>query len=109
MKPKDDGTPASLSKEAQALWKKYRAEFDLSDVHGQNLLLVALEAFDRMRGAQAEIAKQGVSYIDRTGAPKANPVAMVERDARNAMVAALRALNLDVLPAGKPGRPPKGR
>ena len=62
--------------------------------------------FDRMREAQAALAKDGLTVADRFGQIKVHPLTVVERDSRSQMMAALRALNLDVQPLRDiPGRP----
>ena len=98
--------PSHLGKEAQKWWRLIVSEFDLSDQGGLLLLQTAMEAFDRMRGAQRRIKKDGQTQRDRFGQLKAHPLFSVERDARSAMLAALRALNLDIEPLrDSPGRP----
>jgi hypothetical protein len=58
------------------------------------------------RAAQAAIAEHGETVTDRYGQVKVNPACGLEKDARNGFLAALRALNLDILPLrDKPGRP----
>ena len=99
-----------LSKEAQTIFDKISSEYEgITDDPAAVLILTsALEAYDRMRQAQAAIAAHGLVYLDRYGQPKANPAATVERDSRSAMLGALRHLNLDVelSPHAGPGRPP---
>jgi P27 family predicted phage terminase small subunit len=99
--------PSRLSAEAKSWWRKIAAEYSIRDDTGQLYLAVALEAFDRMRGAQRVVKRQGQSPKDRFGQPRAHPMLAVERDARAAMLAALKTLNLDLEPAqDRPGRPP---
>ncbi len=97
--------PAGLSAEAQSWWKRLHSEFDLADEAALFLLESALRSFDRMNEAAAVIAKHGVVVADKFGQLKSNPATSVERDSRAAMHAAFKALNLDVLPPQKPGRP----
>jgi P27 family predicted phage terminase small subunit len=96
--PKKSSPPPTLSKEARARWQELVAEYGISDAAGLQILHTAMEAFDRMRGAQAQIAKDGQTHLDRFGQMKSHPLLPVERDARAAMLAALKALNLDVEP-----------
>ncbi|MET4808336.1 P27 family phage terminase small subunit [Limibacillus sp. MBR-115] len=99
--------PKHLSAEARKLWTRIGTDYDLTDAAGCLLLTTALEAFDRMREAQAVIAERGAVFVDRFEQPKANPACVVERDSRAAMLAALKALNLDLEPLrDMPGRPP---
>ncbi len=82
------------------------SEYGIKDDAGLLLLQTALEAFDRMKSAQAAIKKDGASVRDRWNQVKAHPLLPVERDSRAGMLAALRALNLDVEPLRDgPGRP----
>lgn len=65
-----------------------------------------MEAFDRMRGCQKIIEKDGAKLVDRFDQVKSHPLLAIERDSRAAMLAALKALNLDLEPLrDKPGRP----
>lgn len=98
--------PKHLSKEAKAQWKRLLDEYGIEDEAGFLILQTGLEAFDRMRQAQAVIAKEGLTVKDRFDQAKAHPLTTVERDARAAMLAALKALNLDLEPLqDRPGRP----
>ena len=106
--PAYDGPPG-LSAAAQALWTKYTNEFEIDDAHGRVLLRLALEAHDRMREAQEHIVEHGAIFKDRFGGLKPNPSVAIERDSRQAMLAALRRLNLEVEGVAAPGRPPGGR
>lgn len=82
------------------------SEYGIEDDAGLLLLQTGLEAFDRMRVAQEAIREEGMTVFDRFGQRKAHPLLPAERDARAQMLAALRALNLDVEPLhDRPGRP----
>ena len=104
MKPKK--APKHLSKEAKALWDKLFNEYSIEDEAGLLILQTAMEAFDRMREAQAIIKTEGMMVEDRFFQKKAHPLTTVERDARSAMMQALKNLNLDLEPLqDRPGRP----
>ncbi len=90
--------PKALSPEARKWWREVMKEYEIIDPAGLLLLQTALESFDRMRGAQESIAAVGATVTDRFGQLRAHPMITVERDARAAMLAALKALNLDVEP-----------
>ena len=106
LKKKAPVAPKTLSTEARAWWRELVGEFDVSDPAGRLLLQTGLEAFQRMREAQAVIAEQGLTMPDRFGQQKAHPATVVERDSRAGMLAALRQLNLDIEPShDRPGRP----
>lgn len=66
--------------------------------HHVRLLTAAGEAWDRMGQARAVIAKDGMTYSDRFGCPKARPEIGIERDSRIAYVRIQRELGLDVAP-----------
>lgn len=60
-----------------------------------------------MRRAEAVVNADGMTVKDRYGAIRGHPMLATMRDARAAMLAALRHLNLDVEPLRDgPGRPP---
>jgi P27 family predicted phage terminase small subunit len=99
--------PRTLSTEASKWWKKLTEDYDIVDEAGFLLLQTGLEAFDRMRGAQDVIRREGLQVADRFGQMKAHPLLTVERDSRAQMLMALKALNLDLEPLNAaPGRPP---
>lgn len=103
---KTPSPPKALSAEARARWRLLQTEYAIVDAGGLAVLLAHCEAFDRMRGAQRQIAKDGATFVDRFGQPRAHPLLVVERDARSAMLAALKQLNLDLEPLHDgPGRP----
>ena len=98
--------PRDLSREACRWWRRLTTEYEIGDDAGRLILMTAMEAFDRMRQAQAVLTKDGLSIKDRFGQVKAHPLAVVERDSRAQMMAALKALNLDIEPLRDgPGRP----
>jgi P27 family predicted phage terminase small subunit len=90
--------PSNLSAEAKTWWKSIHEENEISDQSGLLLLQTSLEAFDLMRQAQAVIREHGVTILDRWGQIRANPAVAAARDARAAMLSALRQLNLDIEP-----------
>lgn len=96
--------PAHLSAEAKGLWRSVLADYELERRH-EAVLLAALEAWDRMREAQAAIAKDG-AYIEGRFGMKAHPALAVERDSRTAFLRATRELGLDLEAAPAPTRPP---
>ena len=94
-----------LSAEARAWQAKIIETFELDDEAGALLLMTAMEAFDRLREAQKILATEGIIVRDRFSQPRQHPATLVERDARTSMMRALKALNLDIMPPGNPGRP----
>jgi phage terminase small subunit len=109
MSLKPASPPAHLLKHGAALWREMVTEYGISDPAGLALLATAGECLDRMRAAQKAIKQHGEIVVDRYGAPKLNPACNLEKDARNGMMAAFRALNLDLEPLRDgPGRPTPG-
>ncbi len=107
--PKKPKAPKGLSRQAGRWWRKLVAEYAIDDEAGQLILLMAMQAFDRMHQAREELAKDGVTLTvtDRFDQVKTHPLVAVERDSRAQMLAALRQLNLDIEPLrDRPGRPP---
>ena len=92
--------PPGLSAEARRLWTVYHDAWEL-DEHADLVLRLALEAHDRMRGAQAEIKRRGWGPGAKGGT---NPYT-VERDARRDVAKLLKTigLSLDVVPTGGNG------
>jgi hypothetical protein len=81
-------------------------EFELEE-HHVKLLTLAAEAWDRGQQARAVLDAEGISYVDRFGAPRSRPEVAVERDSRIAFARLLRELDLDVDTRPDP-RPPRG-
>jgi len=95
--------PTHLSDESRRLWRSVLADYDLEPRH-ESVLCVALEAFDRMREAQAAIRRDG-AYVEGRFGMKAHPGLAIERDSRAAFLRAQRELGLD-LEAPATSRPP---
>jgi P27 family predicted phage terminase small subunit len=101
-----DSTPSHLSPEGQRWFKSIAAEYSINDPGGLLLLQSACEAHDRMQEARRVIAKDGLMSTGSKRQARAHPLIAVERDARAAMLASLKALNLDLEPLqGRVGRP----
>jgi phage terminase small subunit len=105
MKPK---APRHLGDDGRTLWLDLQRTYSITDAGGLTLLTTAAECMDRMRNAQKLIAEHGECTPDRYGGLRANPAVAIEKDARNGLLAALRALNLDVEPIKPIGRPGRG-
>jgi P27 family predicted phage terminase small subunit len=100
-------TPAHLKPSGAKLWRDLVDEYSIQDAAGLALIATAAEALDRMKAAQAAIAEHGEVVSDRYGGVRLNPACGLEKDARNGLLAALKALNLDLEPLRDgPGRPP---
>jgi len=98
--------PKHLSAESKSWWAALMSEYDLDDPSAKLILQSGLEALDRLRQAQAIVEREGVTQVDRFGQARAHPATVVERDSRSAVLAALKALHLDVEPLqASVGRP----
>lgn len=80
-------------------------EFDL-EPHHVRLLALASEAWDRCQSAREVIDKDGMTFDDRFGQPKARPEVGIERDSRIGFARLIRELALDVDAPGE-NRPPR--
>lgn len=99
--------PAGLAPESRRLWTSIVAEYDLGDSAGLRLLQTACESLDLMRRAEKQVEQDGMTVRDRYGAIRGHPMLSTIRDARAAMLASLRQLNLDLEPLrDSVGRPP---
>ena len=92
--------PKHLSKEAGALWDSVNHDYALESWQ-LKLLESACECHDRMRQAQADIARLGIVIEQPDGRIRGNPACQVERDARSNLYQHLRGLGLDIMPPTK--------
>ena len=107
MKKSTVKAPPGLSASARAWWRKLSTEYQIKDTAGLLLLQTAMQAFDRMNEAAKLISTHGACTQDRFGQLRPNPATTIERDSRAAMLAALKALSLDLEPLrDAAGRPP---
>ena len=98
--------PKTLTAEARRWWVRLVGEYTIEDEAGLLLLQTALEAFGTMRKAQELLCHDGLVTKDRWGQARAHPATVIVRDSRAQMLAALKALNLDLEPLNdSPGRP----
>ncbi len=58
--------------------------------------MVACQALDRLRQAQAILSRDGIVVRDRWGQLKSHPASTIEREARSGLLMALKAMNLDL-------------
>jgi hypothetical protein len=97
--------PAHLGEDGRRLWVDLQGAYAIDDPGGLALLRVACEALDRAERCRRLIDEQGECLVIR-GVPRAHPALAAERDARAAIVRAIRHLNLDLEPLrDRPGRP----
>jgi hypothetical protein len=97
--------PAHLGAAGRELWVSIQASYEITDPGGKQLLQTAAEAADRIASVRTQIDEQGELLTIR-GIPRVHPLCAVERDARAALIRALKELHLDLEPLrDKPGRP----
>lgn len=88
--------PAHLNAKGKKFYKEIIMDYQIDDGAGRALLLQAAEALQRCNEAREIIKKDGGAVIrDRFGQPKPHPAVAIERDSRQQVIAALRALNLN--------------
>ena len=87
-------------------WMETVLQTHIIEDHHFRLLTLAAEAFDRANQAREAIAKHGISYTDRFGAPRKRPEVSVEENARAAFARLVRELDLDTGTPSAPSRPP---
>jgi hypothetical protein len=106
MSPKQPKAPKDLSSATRRWWSLMQSDYDIEDSGGLAVLTLAARALDRAEAAKAVIDRDGMLVTDRWGQAKAHPACAVERDARAAMLAAIRNLHLDLEQNhSRPGRP----
>jgi P27 family predicted phage terminase small subunit len=103
----DPTPPGHLSRPAKKLWRTVIRDYQL-DAHHLEMLSAALQAWDRMNEARELLAAEGVTYVDRFGAPRKHPAVSIEENARTAFLRALRELDLDGEPLPDPRLPRRG-
>ena len=87
--------PTTLGTCGKKLWSSIIAEFEIAESHSLALLEKVCIQADRCESARKEIAKTGISILDRYGCLKENPIIATERQAINLMRLCLRELCLD--------------
>ncbi len=93
----DPEPPEHLSDSSTAWFRAVVGGWEL-DEHHHRLLVLACESWDRCSQARALLAKHGLTYEDRFGAPRTRPEVAIERDSRLAFDRLVRSLDLDELP-----------
>jgi hypothetical protein len=97
--------PSHLGDAGRELWTSVQASYEISDPGGLALLRAAAEASDRVASCRKMLDEEGEVIVIK-GIPRAHPAAAIERDARSALIRALKELHLDLEPLrDRPGRP----
>lgn len=98
---RDPPPPAHLSRSSKALWRRVLADYELSLIESE-ILVVYLEARDRATRAREAIERDGEYVAGRFGM-KAHPALSVQRDAALLMLRSQRALRLPDEALDRPG------
>lgn len=96
--------PRHLRPATKRWWRDVLDEYDL-EAHDIRLLTLAGEAWDRGQQAREIVDRDGMTFTDRFGQPKARPEVAIERDSRIGFARLLRELSLDI---GEPDSRPPG-
>jgi hypothetical protein len=88
-------TQLALTGAAAELFDRVSARWTLDDVATQ-ILRLACESIQRAGDCAAITAVEGLTIRDRWGAPKTHPMALLERDHRNAAANSLQKLGLNL-------------
>src|SRR5258708_4461754 len=94
MKSEIPKPPAHLQPPTREWFEQVIAAYDL-EPHHVRLLTLAGESWDRGVEAREQLAKHGLTFTDRWGAPRGRPEIAVERDCRIAFARLCRELDLD--------------
>lgn len=94
--------PQHLPPATAAWFASVVTDYEL-DPHHIRLLTLACESWDRGQQARQVLDRDGLTYQDRFGAPRARPEIGIERDSRIAFARLVRELGLDL--AGEPETP----
>jgi hypothetical protein len=99
----------NIRPEASKAARKLIDEYNITDSGGILLVKAFAAAFTTELNCQDKIDEEGLTIIDRFQQCKPHPLLPTLRDSRAQKLAALKALNLDILPANNGlGRPVAG-
>jgi hypothetical protein len=99
--------PEHLREATRAWFEAVLSEYELQD-HHIRLLTLAADSWDRCQEARESLVENGMTFLDRFGAPHARPEVAIERDSRLAFARLIRELDLDTEAPPSPAsrRPP---
>jgi hypothetical protein len=97
--------PRSLGEAGLALWRRVQNAYQITDVGGEELLLLACEAIDRAAMLRREIDRDGAVLHVGRGVVKDHPALKHELAAMAFAARTLQRLGLDVEPIRAVGRP----
>jgi P27 family predicted phage terminase small subunit len=101
-----DKPPKHLRTATKRWFRGVIQTFEL-EPHHILLLRAAAESWDRKEEAREQLAKDGLTFVDRLGNVRSHPAVQIERDSRQAFMRALRELSLDVDAPPEAPRPPQ--
>jgi hypothetical protein len=87
--------PKHLRQAGAAFFNSMLSGYELNGAAAVAVLVRAAEAVDRIAAAQASIAKDGEIITNQYGVPKLNPACVLEKEARNGFLSAMRMLNVE--------------
>jgi P27 family predicted phage terminase small subunit len=85
-----------LGKPEKEIWRGVFDDYNLPTKAAVAVLTTALEAHQRQREAREAIKRDGMTVMGRDGQIKVHPLLAVERDARQAWFAGIKALGLEL-------------
>src|SRR5438046_7981086 len=97
--------PKHLRSQTRRWFSQVVESYELEE-HHLRLLALAGESWDRCESAREVIDREGLTFVDRFGAPHARPEIAIERDSKIGFARLVRELDLDIDPPVSPGRPP---
>ena len=98
-KPQIDA-PEHLAGDALAFWQTVQQGYSIHDPAGLRLLRLACEAMTTAEMARLAIARDGLTYVDRFGAPRPRPESRIQIAAMTTFRSLCRELRLDPPEAG---------
>ena len=93
-KPQIDA-PEHLTGDALAFWQTVQRDYSIHDPAGLRLLRLAGEAMMTAETARLAIARDGLTYVDRFGAPRPRPESRIQIAAMTVFRSLCRELRLD--------------
>ena len=97
--------PKGLNSTGKKFWKKVLSEYELSDSHDLERLLMACKCLDELVDAENRIKADGRFTVNRYVATVEHPACKMIRDSRILFIKIVRELNLDIpAPVARPPR-----
>src|SRR4051794_8035610 len=99
--------PKGLSYTARCWWNRLQTGYAITDDGGVAILNEGAWSVERAEQARAAIERDGLVLYDRFGQARPHPAVAIERDARAAVLRALKALRIEQPESlhAAPGRP----